>query len=909
MRQVRLSTNPEEIMKKEVNKKKTLLGSDKEEIKIRPKDKDPLKEALNKTAVITFGRMNPPTIGHKALVDKLVQVARKEKGQPLIYLSQTQDAKKNPLSYQDKIRLAKAAFGQRLIVQSRARTIIEVMKELQRSFSSVIMVVGSDRVSEFDRLLNTYNGRDYKFESIKVVSAGTRDPDDVGVRGMSASKMRDFAAAKDLRSFEKGVPPSLKSMADMIMGMVRAGMKLEEELIKEGLGPIELDEKPLTLLQRRRRAILMKRFRNKIKVARARVSRRMADKSRLQVRARRAARRLLRQRLAGPKGKRYASLSPSEKMIIDKRVQQRANIIGKLAKRLMPRVRKAEMDRLKKMRSKGQKSHRKAAPKGAAEHYNASFELFLAEKYDFTYKMNNTQFKDMVESFLDHIDSQRTNLDEKAEANLLKKSAKYNLAFEELKQVYIDGYDNPINQLSPEQSGFNAVNEYAQAQKVDARQEKEKKSLDIRHARQDAAAKIRDIKTKKEDKELKELSTDTLVSYISKASDARGHRKLPIKKVDNRYDGVAKAGKKLDKRLSGKNEDVERRSDVKVIKKRMPDGKIKFVKAPRKEIDIGKGKYESIEEALYYKVDVEGLPIFYVSDTSPSKIRAGLRKIVKKADMIKSIDKVLPNDVRAAFRLKARKPESDMRDDSAVNEWILFERPLTDKEEKKKEEIVKALKREKPGMDDGAKYAIATAAAKKMKEANEMFEALEIGTDKIAKKYRQDTPGQTTDPDPQVIDGTPGKDGKLKKPVFLQMSEEEINSRFEFAACCDDCLNEDFSGEPEFGLYEGSEVPLDRIMMEDDGGEKKQEIGKPKRGGPKKFYVFVKTGEGKVKKVTFGDTSGLSVKMNDPEARRSFAARHKCSSQTDRTSAAYWSCRLPRYAKSLGMSGGGSFFW
>lgn len=853
MRQVRLSTNPEEIMKKEVNKKKTLLGSDKEEIKIRPKDKDPLKEALNKTAVITFGRMNPPTIGHKALVDKLVQVARKEKGQPLIYLSQTQDAKKNPLSYQDKIRLAKAAFGQRLIVQSRARTIIEVMKELQRSFSSVIMVVGSDRVSEFDRLLNTYNGRDYKFESIKVVSAGTRDPDDVGVRGMSASKMRDFAAAKDLRSFEKGVPPSLKSMADMIMGMVRAGMKLEEELIKEGLGPIELDEKPLTLLQRRRRAILMKRFRNKIKVARARVSRRMADKSRLQVRARRAARRLLRQRLAGPKGKRYASLSPSEKMIIDKRVQQRANIIGKLAKRLMPRVRKAEMDRLKKMRSKGQKSHRKAAPKGAAEHYNASFELFLAEKYDFTYKMNNTQFKDMVESFLDHIDSQRTNLDEKAEANLLKKSAKYNLAFEELKQVYIDGYDNPINQLSPEQSGFNAVNEYAQAQKVDARQEKEKKSLDIRHARQDAAAKIRDIKTKKED--------------------------------------------------------VERRSDVKVIKKRMPDGKIKFVKAPRKEIDIGKGKYESIQEALYYKVDVDGLPIFYVSDTSPAKIRAGLRKIVKKADMIKSIDKVLPNDVRAAFRLKARKPESDMRDDPAVNEWILFERPLTDKEEKKKEEIVKALKRERPGMEDGAKYAIATAAAKKMKEANEMFEALEIGTDKIAKKYRQDTPGQTTTPDPQVIDGTPGKDGKLKKPVFLQMSEEEINSRFEFAACCDDCLNEDFSGEPEFGLYEGSEVPLDRIMMEDDDGEKKQEIGKPKRGGPKKFYVFVKTGEGKVKKVTFGDTSGLSVKMNDPEARRSFAARHKCSQQTDRTSAAYWSCRLPRYAKSLGMSGGGSFFW
>jgi len=109
--------------------------------------------------------------------------------------------------------------------------------------------------------------------------------------------------------------------------------------------------------------------------------------------------------------------------------------------------------------------------------------------------------------------------------------------------------------------------------------------------------------------------------------------------------------------------------------------------------------------------------------------------------------------------------------------------------------------------------------------------------------------------------------------------------------------------------HEGQMVPLDcpMIVEEDDGGD--PPIGKPKRGGPKKFYVYVRKPGGGVKKVTWGDTTGLSVKMNNPEARKSFAARHQCSMQKDRTSAAYWACNTPRYAKALGLSGGGNFFW
>lgn len=100
----------------------------------------------------------------------------------------------------------------------------------------------------------------------------------------------------------------------------------------------------------------------------------------------------------------------------------------------------------------------------------------------------------------------------------------------------------------------------------------------------------------------------------------------------------------------------------------------------------------------------------------------------------------------------------------------------------------------------------------------------------------------------------------------------------------------------EFALFEGEEVPLDLPLMEKEDVE----LNKPKRGGPKKYYVYVKDGDS-VKKVTWGDTTGLKVKINDPAARKSFAARHKCDQQNDKTSAAYWACRLPRYAKELGL--------
>jgi len=127
-----------------------------------------------------------------------------------------------------------------------------------------------------------------------------------------------------------------------------------------------------------------------------------------------------------------------------------------------------------------------------------------------------------------------------------------------------------------------------------------------------------------------------------------------------------------------------------------------------------------------------------------------------------------------------------------------------------------------------------------------------------------------------------------------------------------------------YGIYEGKKVPLDMPMLEyesedqtiedepiteKEGKKKNPPIGKPKRGGSKKFYVYVRKPGGGIKKVSFGDTTGLSAKINNPEARRAFAKRHDCANKKDRTKASYWSCRLPRYAKLLGLKSSFSGFW
>ena len=194
-----------------------------------------LLEARGDTAVFTFGRFNPPTTGHEKLInalDKQVVAGAKM----YVYPSHSQNAKKDPLPHGRKVAYMKKMFPKyaKNITVSRARNVFEIAVELfNKGHKAIIMVVGSDRVAEFDKLLNTYNGVEakhgyYGFDDIKVLSAGERDPDAEGVTGMSASKMRAAAAKNDFEQFKLGLPKGFKD-GEKLFADVRKFMGLREE--------------------------------------------------------------------------------------------------------------------------------------------------------------------------------------------------------------------------------------------------------------------------------------------------------------------------------------------------------------------------------------------------------------------------------------------------------------------------------------------------------------------------------------------------------------------------------------------------------------------------------------------------------------------------------------------------------
>ena len=194
-------------------------------------------EARGDTAVFTFGRFNPPTTGHEKLIDALAREQGKNPGAPMyVYPSHSQNAKKDPLPHNKKVAYMKKMFPKykKDIKVSRARNVFDIAVELHnKGHKAVVMVVGSDRVDEFDNLLNKYNGVDgrhgyYGFDEIKVVSAGERDPDAEGVTGMSASKMRAAAQSNDFEQFKLGLPKGFTD-GEKLFNDVRKFMGIKEE--------------------------------------------------------------------------------------------------------------------------------------------------------------------------------------------------------------------------------------------------------------------------------------------------------------------------------------------------------------------------------------------------------------------------------------------------------------------------------------------------------------------------------------------------------------------------------------------------------------------------------------------------------------------------------------------------------
>lgn len=374
---------------------KTVLG-EPADIVVTDPEKATIDEQKESTAVFAFGRFNPPTVGHEKLINKVKDTAKDHEGSAHIFASHSEGKSDNPLPQSKKLGYLEKVAGSDAYVHGSSKeepSFLHAAKKLhQQGHDHLVMVAGSDRVKGYEEKLNQYNGKEghFNFKSIKVVSAGQRDPDAEGVEGMSGTKMRSLARSGNHAEFKAGLPKALHPHAKEIGDQIRSVgenfelTELSNELLqrykkkaadqidnktvpskviyKRGMGhlmatikqmksgkPIpeeaSIDE-ALDMRQRLKRSIAMKR--NKAKIVRARelARKRLAGKTQIRRRSLKRAKDMLRSRIAGQRGRDYSSLTTTDKIAVDRLLDKRQAQIKRIATRITPRVKRDEVRRL-----------------------------------------------------------------------------------------------------------------------------------------------------------------------------------------------------------------------------------------------------------------------------------------------------------------------------------------------------------------------------------------------------------------------------------------------------------------------------------------------------------------------------------------------------------------------------------
>lgn len=947
-------------------------------------------------AVITWGRLNPPTIGHAKLVDKVKAEAKKRGAMPHVFLTHTSDAKKNPLDYNTKIRIARKAFGSS-VTKSNSRTIIEAMKELQSmGHTEVVLVVGSDRISEFKTLLNKYNGKDFSFNKIEVVSAGDRDPDSDEASGMSASKLRALAQSGDRDKFDSGLPAGLsKRDKQTLYNRIRKVMGITEEidyddddfeftdkeletflqmtnlesldedetLDEEFDEFLELNERaPLTVQQRFAIGRRMRRLQPKIKRRREIMKRRMADPKRLEKRSRKAAIKLLRKRFAGKQGANYASLSPSAKISVDRIIAKKMAMVGKISKRLLPRIRKAEMERLKSARSGPKKEsldnqfenfivEQNAYPveiifEEDDEGANAKLTAMLRQAFrDPTERMlviralkggsktlSNPKLRPFILKLLNRL-LDATQDDPSMFAKMRDKLRRMSQADEVGEAQDPDIKDREGTQPAKYHSGLKKSTKIARDRHFKKFADRDDSNpANYKPAPGDANAKTKPSQYTKKYQALYDEDVDIAFNnfmaeqYIEekaleglkKKAEKSGISYSTLKKVYDRGMAAWKSGHRpgttpqqwayarvnsyITKGKTYHTADSDLRGEE------VEEAKTHSWKSEGHYLENGqewKGDQHNYEGGIWTgKEHTKDSQKLYHYKELPSKLRDKIDSKIDQTEAIQGAEQTAKERIRREKEADKRKHD-DMLDRARMRD-VRAKNRATESVDKKFENMLSE------GFTAGISDTMFATEFEEHKvhggfayhpSVIEAGGAGEEGTKKVLKKYKKDTPGEIC----EAIEFMEKHDISFSENIYRPLSDKY----FEFFREARDmlALGEIEVNEMnrqiletdigEFDFYEGEDVPLDCPLVEE---EKDVELNKPKRGGPKKFYVYVKDpSTGNVKKVTFGDTTGLKAKINDVGARKSFAARHQCDTRNDKTSASYWACRLPRYAASLGM--------
>ena len=791
-----------------------------------------IMEARGKVAVFTFGRFNPPTTGHEKLISKVASVAKSNRADYFVYPSHSQNDLKDPLPQSLKIAYMRKMFPKhsRNIMAAKERTAIDIAVSLHnKGYTSIIMVVGSDRVPEFKKLLDKYNGVQarhgmYDFEDIQVVSAGERDPDAEGVTGMSASKMRAAASANDFDSFKLGLPKGFKDAEKLFndvrkyMGVRESFVAHEEVLTEEDVfrdlyirGEILNIGEEVTDSYSGVSGKVIRRGTNYITFAEEDGT---THKKWLYELQEMTTGRLIKHVMAkSVKKKGYEKAVEVLKTVIDRKSKETdgnlkhsigyyAAAVGKTINGIDAReLAKAFKEKYPKlvedcwagfkqvgMKTKNGKEVPNCVPEGKEDPDIKDREGSQPKKY---------YAKD-------------------AEGDAMSKSTKQARARHFEKGAKKDDDDDSAYKPAPgDKSAKTKPSQYTQKMK--------KKFPDLYN--EDADKSL----AKKSEKSGISVGILKQVYKRGVAAWRTGHRPgtTPEQWGHARVNSFITGGKTrttadadLWKQHKGKSEEVEDKREI-------------GTDARRKETQ-SMTPGQKVKSFTDFKEDYGHYP----GQVDSKKDKTQGNWVTGDPDKPIEID---VNDVEGSLR-KANKSVNTER-----------------------------------GTD------------------NPFFEHVNCGTPDCCNQCETSN----------LIESNEYRVGSEKYFEFFQEKRDAYQIGVYNPVGWDKELMEGDLGK--FDMYQGQHVPLDCPMVVE---EKDVELNKPKVGGPKKYYVYVKDpSTGNVKKVTFGDTSGLKVKLDDKEARKNFASRHNCDQQKDKTKAGYWSCNLPRYAKQLGLSGGGNFFW
>jgi len=877
------------------------------------------------TMVFTFGRFNPPTIGHEKLIKKVAQVAGSNPYQ--IYPSFTTNPKKDPLPHALKVAYMRKMFkkyAKNIIADISSKTAINIAVKLyDEGYKNLVMVTGSDRVKEFDTLLGTYNGVEgkrhgyYKFDSIKVVSAGERDPDAEGVEGMSASKMRAAAVAGDYDAFSTGIPVTL-SDADKkkLYRDVRKYMGIREERDMGDMSDFE------TL----RDAYLVGEIWNVGDIVEANNIRGEVIR----------------------KGANYLSyIDENHKVhkawlhdiILEDITKRDLDQIEKYADKLFAAVgidvefTRHFMDRVNDARNK--------TPITTSELvrlFKQSFKKYgkkIAKLGPDAEAVINDIKTDINMPFV--LDLKGGKLELIAKTVMRKKNFKTSgpkLAFEELSErnyrKEYDNYQGTPEQIARRSSRNKARRVMGDKTKIDmdvGHKDNDPMNNDPKNLRNEDPSKNRREPRLREKEEIDELSSsigwlNRAAAKITQITHPKGWDKIIKTYVDGMKDdehrkNPSKWAVEVAKRYRG----VDARSLVKYINTLVSKGQIpKELKASNttsskmeklsftdlvnevkqdKEIEDKKGtqpaKYYSDMEkstkdkrAAHFNKKKEGpAPGDASATTKPSthtkKFKQMYGEVLSKdADQGDYIDDFQKSDA-PQFKGKSKEKRKDMaiaaylsKNESKLEEFELNE---------KIEGLV--TKAEKSGMPYGILKKVYDRGMAAWKTGHRPGTTPQQWAFARVNSFVTKSSGTWGKADADLAKQVRGESVEEEKPCWNGFKQVGMKTKGNkqvpncvpeettVEACCDDCddLYDHVIAEAE---YQGKKVKLNNPIRTSENPNKK-------------FKVYTMGPSGKVVVVRFGDPN-MGINRDDPKARAAFRARHSCDEKKDKTTAGYWSC-------------------